>query len=382
VQRIEDKMNYKNKNSFIKRRTFLQGLGVSLVFPGLEGVSANKLALGKIDVFLAAGKLGRTLMSIDDGESWIHDKSDDDNARCWCDNKDPRYVECDHDPRSFTGFDASEDGWFYAQYGWGAPGTIRRSQNFIDWEVVRTGGNGGGLAVSGNTVVSLWNGRRYRSTNQGKKWAEVKDDLRMDGHPFIKSAGGKLFATARGDGQFKMSNDEGKTWKLLKDVKAGWTDSIVEGNGILVSTGTRREKDKPDMAYSARSTDGGFTWVGQEVVQGKRWAANIVFNGKEFVNWAGGKCYRSSDGIKWESEKISVGSFNPQHWGANVSFNPRTGTYVAILSVWGNYYEKQKAYRSKNGAKWIELKDDKFKGGHPIGKIMLAQISRDAVRLK
>ncbi|MCM8542730.1 MAG: glycoside hydrolase [Lentisphaeraceae bacterium] len=373
-------MNYDNGR--MRRRTFLQGLGISLTFPGLEVISADKSASSKIDVFLAAGKLGRTLMSIDDGESWIHDRSDDDNARCWCDKKDPRYVECDHDPRSFTGLDASEDGWFYAQYGWGAPGTIRRSQNFIDWEVIRTGGNGGGLAVSGNAIVSLWKGRRYRSTNQGKSWTELKDDLRMDGHPFIKSAGGKLFATARGDGQFKMSNDAGKTWKLLPDVKAGWTDSIVEGNGILVSTGTRREKDKPDMAYTARSTDGGLTWIGQELIQGKRWSANIVFNGKEFVNWADGKCYKSEDGIKWEGKKMSTGSFNSKYWGANVSVNPKTGTYVAILNVWGNHYEKQKAYRSKNGIKWLELKNDKFKGGHPIGKIILAQISRNAVKVK
>ncbi|MCM8525661.1 MAG: hypothetical protein NE327_04025, partial [Lentisphaeraceae bacterium] len=176
-------MNLEKNFVPMKRRNFIQGLGAAMLVPGLDLTAAPNSRFGKIDVFVAAGKLGRTLMSIDDGESWIHDKSDDDNARCWCDQNDPRYVECDHDPRSFTGLDASEDGWFYAQYGWGAPGTIRRSQNFIDWEVIRSGSNGGGLAVSGKTVVSLWNGRRYRSTNQGKKWTEVKDKLRMDGHP-------------------------------------------------------------------------------------------------------------------------------------------------------------------------------------------------------
>ena len=365
----------------IGRRQFIQGLSVSACLPWLDVKAANS-RFGKIDVFLAAGKLGRTIMSIDDGRTWIHDRSDDDNARCWCKQDDPRYVECDHDPRSFTGLDASEDGWFYAQYGWGAPGTIRRSQNFIDWEVIRSGGSGGGLAVSGNTIVSIWNGRRYRSTNRGKSWKEVKDKLSMDGHPFIKSAGGKLFATARGDGQFKMSDDAGKTWKLLPDVNAGWTDSIVEGNGILVSTGNRREKDKPETACKAYSKDGGKTWVGQEMLPGKRWQANLVFNGKEFVNWADGMCYKSTDGIKWKSSKMTTGSFNSKYWGASVSVNPRTGTYVAILNVWGNFYEKQKAYRSTNGTKWVELKEKEFKGGHPIGKIILAEINRDAVTLK
>ena len=332
-----------------------------------------------IDVFLAAGKLGRTVMSIDDGVSWIHDKSDDDTARCWCEKENPHYVECDHDPRSFTGLDASAEGWFYAQYGWGAPGTIRRSRNFIDWEVVRTEGWGGGLAVSGNVVVSLWNGRRLRSVDHGASWVEVQDSLNWDGHPFLKSVGDRVFAVGRGDGQFKISTDAGESWKLLPDVNAGWSDSIVAGNGMLVSTGTRRLKDQPAIACTARSTDGGMTWTGQELLPGKSWAANVVFNGKEFVNWSDGKRYVSDDGVKWTDAPMTTGSFNSKFWGGNVSINPRTGTYVAILNLWGNYYEKQKAYRSKDGITWEELDAEHFQGGHPIGRVILARMSRAAV---
>lgn len=361
------------------RREFLRGVGVVVGLSGLDGMPAQAEDDDKIDVFLAAGKLGRTVMSIDDGVSWIHDRSDDDRARCWCEKDDPRYVECDHDPRSFTGLGASADGWFYAQYGWGAPGTIRRSRNFIDWEVVRTGGWGGGLAVARNVVVSLWNGRRWRSADHGATWNEVKDSLSWDGHPFVKSVGDTLFAVGRGDGQFKISTDLGESWKLLPDVNAGWSDSIAAGNGILVSTGTRRLKDQPEIACAARSTDGGTTWTGQELLPGKRWAANVVFNGKEFLNWSDGQQYRSADGVKWTATPMTTGKFNSKHWAANVCVNPRTRTLVAILNVWGNYYEKQKAYRSQDGITWTELDGEHFQGGHPIGRIILARMSRAAV---
>jgi hypothetical protein len=356
-------------------------LAALLLMAGWSAFSTvNAAEDDKIDVFLAAGKLGRTVMSIDDGITWIHDKSDDDSARCWCEKNDPHYVECDHDPRSFTGLAASADGWFYAQYGWGAPGTVRRSRNFIDWEVVRKEVWGGGLAVSGNVVVSLSNGRRWRSVDHGTSWNEITDSLDWGGHPFVKSAGDTLFAVGREDGQFKISKDAGESWKLLPDVNAGWSDSIVAGNGILVSTGTRHLKDQPQIACTARSTDGGMTWAGQELLPGKTWAANVIFNGHEFMNWSDGQQYRSLDGIKWTATPMTTGAFNRQHWSSNVAFNPRTGTYVAILNVWGNFYEKQKAYRSKDGINWVELDAEHFKGGHPMGRIILDRILRQAVQ--
>jgi len=121
------------------------------------------------------------------------------------------------------------------------------------------------------------------------------------------------------------------------------------------------------------------TWTGQELLPGKSWAANVVFNGKEFVNWSDGKRYVSDDGVKWTETPMTTGSFNSKVWEGNVAVNPRTGTYVAILSVWGNNYEKQKAYRSRDRITWEELDAEHFQGGHPIGKIILAWMSRAAV---
>jgi hypothetical protein len=97
------------------------------------------------------------------------------------------------------------------------------------------------------------------------------------------------------------------------------------------------------------------------------------------VNWADGQQYRSRDGIEWTATPMTTGSFNSKHWNANVCVNPRTGGYVAILNVWGNFYQKQKAYRSTDGVTWIELDSQHFQGGHPIGKIILARMNRELI---
>lgn len=90
----------------------------------------------KVQVFIAAGKVGRTLMSCDDGLTWIHDRSDNDSTRCWTEG--PNNLECDHATSSFTGMDVSDDGFFYNQYGWCGNGTIRRSRDYSTWEVIKS----------------------------------------------------------------------------------------------------------------------------------------------------------------------------------------------------------------------------------------------------
>ena len=60
-------------------------------------------------VFMATGHMGRTVMSCDDGKSWINDRSENDNARCWSASTDPNYVECDHTPYSGRGKTGSLD---------------------------------------------------------------------------------------------------------------------------------------------------------------------------------------------------------------------------------------------------------------------------------
>ena len=66
----------------------------------------------------------------------MHDQSDRDSARCWLsDHTDPNYVECDHNPSAQRSL-VYGDGYFYAKYGWGAPGSVRRTKDGIHWEVI------------------------------------------------------------------------------------------------------------------------------------------------------------------------------------------------------------------------------------------------------
>ena len=60
-----------------------------------------------------------------------------------------------------------------------------------------------------------------------------------------------------------------------------------------------------------------------------------------------------------------------------ISFDPSMGTYVLILGVWGNFYDKQKAFRSTDGGlTWQTLSTTAFRGGHPINDITLGEMEQ------
>lgn len=336
------------------------------------------LPVGQKDVFMAFGKVARTVMSCDDGATWINDQSDDPAAQCWTGTADtnPHYVECDHDARSSVGLDSGTDGWFYAQYGWGYDGTIRRTRNGVNWQVVRTAGWGGGLAVAKNILFTLWGSLWSYSKDNGTTWqnATTIPSVSFD-HPFVKHVGDKLITSGRQNGDMAVSLDSGVTWTRAPEFEAGWGDSFAEGNGMIVSTGTRLDAtNQPVTGFAARSLDNGKTWSAVGVFASKSWSANIIFDGKYFVNWADGKKWSSADGVAWTSVPFTTGSINPQYWGATVAYNSRTGTYTAITSSWGAWYSSQRAFRSSDGITFKELDGLHFKGGHPIVKLILGQM--------
>jgi hypothetical protein len=320
----------------------------------------------KADVFVAVGHMGRSVMSCDDGATWIHDQSEKDDARCWVDG-DPNYVECDHTAFSSpAGGVAFGDGRFYASYGWGYDGSVRRSSDGWHWETVKTDGWGGGVAFAKKTVFTLWEGQWFTSTDQGGTWTPVvyagKDNL---DHAFPRGVGDRLFALGRANGAVKgaISTDSGATWTTATGLGQDTAKHIAEGNNVLVSIG--------DNGVSARSTDGGMTWASKQVVTEGSWTTALVFDGTAFVAWAGSTKWSSPDGVTWSSAPVTG---VPPWWSAAVSFNPKTKTYVAVLNAWGNYYDKQKAYRSADGLTWTTLDAAHFKGGHPISNIVLGQV--------
>ena len=97
--------------------------------------------------------MGRTAISCDDGQSWIHDTSLDDDARCFTDG-----LDCDHHAGSGKGLawapDGEGGGHFFATFGWGQPGGIDRSSDGVTWERKLGDTTFGGLAFMDDTLVA------------------------------------------------------------------------------------------------------------------------------------------------------------------------------------------------------------------------------------
>lgn len=331
-------------------------------------------ASGMTKVFMATGHMGRTVMSCDDGRTWINDRSDDPNARCWVDGH-PNYVECSHDARANVGSD-SGDGYFFANYGWGYAGSLRKTRDGINWETIKTGGWGGGVTYANSQLWLLWDSW-FLSSDFGANWIGSPTpilDIAYD-HPHGYRLGTKFIAASRNKG-IAVSRDQGNTWEIPQGFDSKWSNAgIVEGNGIQVSIGQVYDQaTQSSILYSARSTDQGKTWIGQLVDPKSAhglWG-NLVFNGKAFVAWSFLAMWKSVDGITWTATPISYSSpVNMWNTFGAIGFNQTTGTYVMIT---GYHYDQQKAALSTNGVDWTFLPSSQLTGGHPITRIIVGEI--------
>ncbi len=345
------------------------------VLPPVNPPVTPPVASGKVQVFMATGKIARSVISCDDGVTWINDRSDDNNAKCWA-NGDPNYVECDHDSRSNTGADASDDGWFYAQFGWGYNGSVRKTRDGVNWQTVRSGGWGGGVGVAFNFAFSQFEYNGAVSKDGGVTWSPSTKGFGEFDHPFISRVNNKLIALGRGAGQLAVSLDSGDTWKVANNWESGWGGSFAEGNGIIVGIGSR---SNPDQAYASRSLDGGITWSAVAIPNSGGWNMPVLFTGTEFISWGwNGKVLKSKDAVTWTSTDFMIDGKTAPYWSGTVSRNPQTGTYVSIIGNWGAWYASQTAIRSADGVNWTSLDSTHFKGGHPIGKIITGQMDASA----
>ena len=323
--------------------------------------------MGSQKVFMASGKLGRTTLSCDGGQTWIHDQSDDDTLRCWGPAGDPLTVECDHDPRSNTGLSA-DAGWFFASYGWGFNGTVRRTHDGVHWETVKSDGWGGGLAYLKGSLLLAW-GDGSISTNQGTDWTAMgNSQFESLNHAFLQKIGDNVIAHGRSGS--RVSGDQGATWNPIPSTtNLGFTTS---GKGRMVSISVNvGANGANNTGISSISTDNGLTWSVNEI-----WSApgdavyGAIFDGTNFVHWTMGKVWKSLDGITWTSTP-TVGA---PPWDFIVNYNPDTKTYAAIMTNWGSWYDKQKAYRSDDGITWVELSPTAFKGGHPMAYLVVSDM--------
>jgi hypothetical protein len=316
---------------------------------GADGAHA-----GLVPMFVAQGHVGRTTISCDGGKTWVANRSDDDAARCF-----ENGFDCDHTPGAANGVTWG-DGWFYATFGWGQPGSVRRSHDGVTWDKVVNDTTFGGMAF-GNGKVLAGSRKPRLSADAGATWTELAevplDIWNVREVAFAPFDTGR-FVLVGNDGETRriaISSDDGQSWKLPTvpadcDVSFYRAGGIAYGNGVLLVT--------DGGVHVCRSVDGGATWKTGDL--GGAIESQLLWTGKEFMGWGGGSVRRSADGVSWTSQPISP----------NLNIGPTAvsddGAFVAVRGGWSTWYDAQKLYRSDDGVTWQELSAGSFVGSHPI----------------
>jgi len=352
------------------------------------GVETTGGASDAVPVFFAAGDVGRTTFSCDGGASWTGNRSFDlegdadvcgevQPVTCYDGASGCQFLDgdtcqsqgsncdCDHHPGAVQGI-AYGDGWWVATWGWGPPGSVRRSQDGLQWETVVDGTTYGGLAY-GNGVFLAGSRQPRVSADGGATWSDAAPaefmsaggatiwNLRQLG--FARAQGGHFIAIAAdGDNRdILISSDEGGSWWR----PAQRPEVCLDGNrGILSSDDTIVLLGGGGDACT--SVDGGQTWS-THAIGG---AGPGVWDGSVFRTWAGGTAYASEDGMTWTSEPmrsaLDLGT---------VAVDPTAGVFVAVRGGWQNWYDRQEFYRSEDGVSWQVLDGGAFEASHRIRHI-------------
>jgi hypothetical protein len=314
------------------------------------GAPADEVAL-----FVAQGYLGRTVVSCDDGRTWVGNRSADDRAICFTPT-----LDCDHNAGAGRGI-AYGNGWFVATFGWGPPGGIRRSRDGVAWDTVTSNTTFAGV-VFGNGQFLAGGRPAWVADAQGAGW-------RMAGNPSLATGnvrrsgfvphGGGLFLLHANDGgtnDTMLSSDDGKTWWRPRALPAEcgtdqWSGGFAYGNGIIVMMN--------GQGVACRSGDGGMTFTAARL--GGNVDGRLLWTGSEFMTWGARGVYRSADGATWASQPTV-----PAILAIGPVARSDGGTFVAIRGGWQTWYDKQQFYRSRDGVSWEVLPTGAFPASHPM----------------
>jgi chitodextrinase len=336
----------------------------------------------EVDVLLLQGKAGRIALSCDDGLTWIHEQQGYNDGRM-C-NDWPGGGNCDHEPWSAQGIDF--DGtWFYASWGWGAPGSILRSQDGVTWETVLLGsevndeyprswagvaaGNGAVIAADDKDgQISFDGGATTTWTGLGDTGLMLSGSTRYIGYVPVESGVFLMAGDADSTGTpLVASTDAGISWaapNFLGDECGVQILGAVAGDGLIV------------MSHATNamcvSLDSGETWVRSDLPGSSVAKSKPAFDGENFYVWGDGERFTGSvdtQGIlTWSSTDTDPGWFDPA-----VVLRTPTGAYVAGQSRGHGVahrdrnYENQVMWRSDDGLTWTQLDNGSdFVGGHPL----------------
>jgi len=342
-----------------------------------------------IPIFVAQGMVGRTTISCDGGNTWVANRSDDDTFPCFSTPE----TDCDHHPGAGRGITYG-DGFFVATFGWGKPGSIRRSEDGVDWQNVLEGKTFAGVVFGGKGTLLAGERPPQVSTDFGATWAPGGDpdsmvwNVRRTGFTPYDVGRFLLAFESSGATDLNVSKDMGKTWARPASAPAScaasmqWEGGFAYGNGTIVVLG--------GDGVACRSQDGGDTWT--ESTLGGTVSGRLLYGGGQFVTWGqtpdGNPVqFTSPDGAAWTLTPTQVSKTNADGT-VSTSAGPNVGAvamsddasaYVAVNAGWQVWYEKQRFYKSKDGVKWDELPAGAYVGSHPIQFITYGIAKKSAV---
>jgi hypothetical protein len=330
--------------------------------------------------FVAIGYAARTTISCDDGRTWIANQSGDDNLRCFEPQPDGGNGDCDHKYEPGRGITFG-NGTFLANFGWGDPGTLRRSTDGVNWQVVERGktyassayGNGRFVAINNETSVSVNGGTAWTSV-----YTPANSNVRRGA--FGGADGGVFVLVA--DGPYAARSVDGLTWTAATTLPSNcgqniqWSGGIASANGALVMVGGN--------GYACRSTDNGATWVG--VSMGGSVTGRLVHTGTVYQTYGTSPSgqsvrFQSVDGLSWTTTPLQLrvrnadGSVTLSNNGPLIGPVARSGSgaWVGVNEGWQVWYEQQRFYRSDDGVIWEQLAPGTFAPSHPMTHIIWAE---------
>lgn len=316
-----------------------------------------------VDVLIAQGRLGRTMVSCDDGRTWVQDRDEAAGSRCG----DPPLVECFHHPWASMGLVHTGTS-VVATWGWGAPGRVRRTVDGVTWEDVVTGSSFGAIAASPGAVVGAAGPPQVsRLDGQRNTWSaggQLNSGSVTRRAAYLPAGGGRFFIAL--DDVLKASDDLGATWSTVSLPTA-----CLQGmRGLLAHDATLIV-----VGWSGglcTSTDRGQTWAVRQVASG--FTSNGVFAQGAFLLWNGATRYRSVDGLTWTSAQSTP---------SDVSIGPVTvtaaGTLVAFKGGWQSEYAFERIYRSSDGLSWQVLPATAHAHSHPITHLISGPLRASSV---
>ncbi len=285
--------------------------------------AAPDAAAERVPVFVAYGHGGRTMISCDDGVTWVantFEKAEDDDFT--------------HDSTAARSL-VWADGRFVLVMGWGGPSVVRTSEDGVTWtevfgaeydQSIWTAAAGGGAIVHGE------GSRTWRSLDAGKTWSEGGELDPAASHlqlGYGDHDGGRFVAA--GDSVLHVSSDLGQTFTLatLPDDAKGCLSQKrgpIYAAGIFLITSS--------SGAVCRSTDGGTTWSKSNI--GYDDVGDPLYYDNAFWVYRYAKAFRSVDGSQWDE----VPSEGVTRFDA-LAASETTGTLLALSN--GTLYRSENA---------------------------------------